>query len=103
MLGTAAVSATYVATDSNRSSILEVGSKTDVSYTSLVRHGNYDIVNKQVMWSAAIATHALPASLYRAGRPSWWPSGGAWPWVGPDQTPMVGTLPAKARSDALAP
>jgi len=100
-LGTAAVSATYVATDSDRSSILEVGSKTDVSYTSLVWHGNYDTVNEQVVWSAAIAARTLPASLYLAGRPPWWPASSAWPWTGPDQSPLVGTLPAKARSDTL--
>jgi hypothetical protein len=96
-LGTAAVSSTYVATDSGPSSILEVESKTDVSYTSLVWHGNYDTVNKQVMWSSAISTRALPASLYLKGRPAWWPSSSLWPWAGSDQSPMVGTLPAKAR------
>jgi hypothetical protein len=100
-LGTAAVSSTYVATDSNRSSILEVGSKTDVAYTSLVWHGNFDTVNKQVMWSSAISTRTLPASLYLTGPPAWWPSSSPWPWAGSDQSPMVGTLPAKARSDML--
>jgi hypothetical protein len=100
-LGTGAPSATYVATDSGPSSILQVESQSDVSYTSLVWHGNYDTVNKQVMWSAAIATHDLPASLYLHARPAWWPSATPWPWVGPDLAPMVGALPAKARSDGL--
>ena len=41
---------------------------------------------------------SAPASLYYAHKPGWWPSGAAWPWVGPDLTPMVGSLPAKSRS-----
>ena len=100
-LRTAAVSSVYVGTGSSASSIVLVDSKTDVAYTSLVWHGNYDTVNKAVMWSPSIAARTLPASLYRAGKPAWWPAANPWPWSGSDQTPMVGTLPAKARSDAL--
>jgi hypothetical protein len=43
----------------------------------------------------------LPASLYYAKKPGWWPNGTAWPWVGPDVAPMVGSLPAKTRSSAF--
>jgi hypothetical protein len=56
-----------------------------------------------VKWSDAINTRTLPASLYLTAKPAWWPSASPWPWAGSDLTPMVGTLPAKARSDALAP
>jgi hypothetical protein len=100
-LGTSAVSNTFISTDSGQAAILGLESKTDVSYTSLVWHGNYDTVNKAVMWSSSISVRTLPASLYLAGKPAWWPAASAWPWAGSDQTPMVGTLPAKARSDAL--
>jgi hypothetical protein len=77
--------------------------KSDVSFTSLWLHGNSETVNKSVQWSSTIATRTLPASLYLATQPAWWPTGTAWPWVGPELSPTVGTLPAKARSDQLGP
>jgi hypothetical protein len=70
----------------------------DVAATSMFRTGNYDYVNKKVMWANGVVS--LPPSLYRSSKPAWWPSGNPWPWAGPDLTPMVGTLPAKARSDS---
>ena len=102
-LGTAPVSAVYIGSGSDTPSILELGPASDVSQTTLVAHGNYDTVTAAVKWSDTIPTRTLPASLYRAVKPAWWPAANPWPWAGPDQTPMVGTLPAKARSDALAP
>ena len=104
-LGTAPVSKTLVGMGSDTPAIIELGdsSKADVAYTSLWMHGNYDTVTAGVTWNASIATHTLPASLYRAGKPAWWPAGSPWPWVGPDFSPMVGVLPAKARSDAIGP
>jgi hypothetical protein len=83
--------------------IFRLGGATDVSTTSLLRHGNYDAVNRATLWSAGNAVRALPASLYRSARPGWWPAATPWPWAGPDLSPMVGTLPAKARSDGLGP
>ncbi len=56
-----------------------------------------------VVWNPSIAARTLPASLYLSAKPAWWPAGSAWPWAGSDLTPMVGTLPAKARSDAIGP
>jgi hypothetical protein len=102
-LGTAPVSSLYMANNSDTACIFELGGDSDVSRTSLVAHGNYDTVNAAVMWSPSIATHTLPASLYLAGKPAWWPAASPWPWVGPDLTPMIGTLPAKARSDSIGP
>jgi hypothetical protein len=104
-LGTAPISTTAVGTGSDSPSIIELGdaSKTDVAYTSLWMHGNYDTVTRGVTWSPSIATHTLPASLYLSGKPAWWPAGSAWPWVGSDLTPMVGALPAKTRSDSAGP
>jgi hypothetical protein len=32
------------------------------------------------------SSHALPASFYHTAKPSWWPSGKAWPLIGPDVT-----------------
>jgi hypothetical protein len=110
-LGTAPLSAVLTGTGPDTPSIYEVGDNAshngagmaDVAYTSLWAHGNYDTVGNAVVWNPSIATRALPPSLYLAGRPAWWPTGSPWPWVGPDLAPMVGTLPAKARSDSLGP
>ena len=79
-----------------------------VSWTSLWLQGNFDTVNNKVMWNASAltanlppSTQNLPASLYRASKPGWWPAGQPWPWVGPDLTPKVGSLPAKTLSQVF--
>jgi hypothetical protein len=56
---------------------------------------------KITMWDPSNSDHTLPASFYLHAKPTWWPAGSPWPWVGPDVMPMVGTLPAKARYDAM--
>jgi len=71
----------------------------DPATTTFLRHGNFDSATGAVAWEPSIADHAIPVSLYRTSRPAFFQAL-AWPWVGPDLTPMVGTLPAKARSDA---
>ena len=73
-------------------------------FSTLMRWGNYDTVNGAVQWNSTEASpaavtyinanftssyfnslaHTLPASLYYNSTPSWWPSGKAWPPVGPD-------------------
>ena len=73
-------------------------------YTTLMRWGNYDMVNAATQWNTTEASPAavayvnanftssyfstlaktLPTSLYYGSTPSWWPSGKAWPPVGPD-------------------
>jgi hypothetical protein len=101
-LGTADVSKVYMAyNDNGTPSIFSLGPKTDVSVTTLWWHGNFDTVNGKVMWNPSVATQTLPASLYYKARPAWWPAGSAWPWTGPDVTPMVGTLQAQATSAAF--
>ncbi len=101
VLGTSGVSSVYDAYDSGPMSIYELGGSTDVSSTSLYRHGNYDTVNAATQWAPSVSTHALPPSLYLKQVPAWWPAASPWPWVGPDASPMTGTLPAKARSDSM--
>jgi hypothetical protein len=96
------VSQVYMAYgDNSKPCIFCLGAKTDMSATTLWSHGNFDTVNGKVMWSTSIATQVLPASLYYQSKPAWWPAGTAWPWVGPDLTPMVGTLQAQATSAAF--
>jgi hypothetical protein len=100
-------SAVYDDGSGNSPAIYQVDPAT-VSWSSAWLHGNFDTVNKKVMWNASTltanlpaSTQKLPASLYYAARPAWWPAGTAWPWAGPDVSPMVGTLPAEARSRAF--
>lgn len=104
VLGTDQLSNTYDAYDSNPNAIYQLGDQgagaSDVAATSLFRTGNYDYVTHSTKWDPSSTSQTLPPSLYTC-KPRWWPSSSPWPWVGPDQSPMVGTLPAKARSDAM--
>jgi hypothetical protein len=104
--GPPATSQVYVGDDSVLA-ILNIN-QSDVAWTSLWLHGNFDTVNKKVMWNASPLTNnlpasarTLPASLYYSSKPAWWPAGTAWPWAGSDLSPMVGTLPAHDRSMAF--
>ncbi len=68
----------------------------------ILRHGNFDYVSNATVWDANIASHALPPSLYLATAPAFMGSN-PWPFVDPDRAAKVGTLPAKARFDAIVP
>jgi hypothetical protein len=84
-----------------------------ITASTLMRWGNYDVVTGAVRWCGnssnpgwsttcastsevpnAITNYAnpvpsstnLPASFYLSSKPSWWPSGKAWPPIGPDVT-----------------
>jgi hypothetical protein len=102
-LGTAAVTNRYISSDTGASNIivLDPDYMSDVSFTTLWLHGNYDTESMSVRWDPNNDVREIPASLYLSRRPSFWPSDEPWPWVGPDLDPMVGTLPAKARAEAL--
>jgi len=67
--------------------------------SSVFRWGNYDTVSGAVRFvnsevpvglsqyaNAVPSTQTLPASLYLAGKPSWWPAAKPWPSIGPDVT-----------------
>jgi len=64
---------------------------------TLMRWGNYDVVNAAVRWvasevpsgvtplgNAVPANQNLPPSFYLAQKPGFWPSGRPWPPMGPD-------------------
>jgi hypothetical protein len=102
-----ATSKVYTSADGSQLSIFLVD-QTAVPWTSIWLTGNFDTVNAKVMWNASTltanlppSTRNLPASLYYATKPRWWPSGVAWPWVGPDLTPKVASLPAQTLSNAF--
>jgi hypothetical protein len=67
--------------------------------STLMRWGNYDVVNASVQWNSAEvpsilsiyanavpSTQTLPASFYLSGKPSFWPSSKPFPGIGPDVT-----------------
>lgn len=81
-------------------------------FSTLMRWGNYDIVNAGIRWDSTEASpgavtyvsanfssgyfgslaHTLPSSLYYSSQPFWWPGSKAWPPIGPDiSTGNVGT------------
>jgi hypothetical protein len=64
---------------------------------TILRHGNWDAVNKDVVWDKSISDHKIPDSLYYSDQPSWWPDGVAWPPIGPDRDPMASKIPAQIR------
>jgi hypothetical protein len=71
-----------------------------------MRWGNFDTVNNAVRWqssevptstncgspcsanyaNAVPSTQTLPASFFLSSQPAWWPSGKAWPPIGPEVT-----------------
>ncbi|MBL9167540.1 MAG: hypothetical protein JNN07_07335 [Verrucomicrobiales bacterium] len=64
---------------------------------TLLRHGNFDYATKKTNWDSKITDRVLPASLYHAAKPAWWPSDLRWPALGPDLQPMVALIPAQRR------
>ncbi|MCM0082098.1 glycoside hydrolase family 55 protein [Geomonas sp. Red32] len=66
------------------------GNDSQVAATLLL-HGNWDSVNKTVMYNGSNDT-VLPPSLYLTGKPAWWGTM-QWPAIGPDVSPMYPTAP----------
>lgn len=92
-------------------------------FNSAMRWGNYDVVTAGVKWDSTEASpgaipylsanfssgyfgslaHTLPASLAYNSAPSWWPSGKAWPPIGPDiSSGNVGTCSGGTYAGAQA-
>jgi hypothetical protein len=70
-----------------------------------IRHGNYDYLNKAIVWDPNNSNHNLPNSLYLTSKPAFFTNGAStWPWVVPESTAQqLYTNPAKARYDAGTP
>jgi hypothetical protein len=69
-------------------------------FTTAILHGNYNFAADSTVWDPTIASHALPASLYRTSKPTWW-GNLPWPSIGPDSSNptlvLKGDNPAKVR------
>lgn len=91
--------------------------------STLMRWGNWDVVNNATQWNSTEASpgavtylnanftssyftslaHTLPSSLIYSSAPSWWTSGKAFPAVGPDvSTGNVGTCSGGTYAGAQA-
>ncbi len=66
------------------------------SKATALRHGNYDYSTASAKWDPTISDHSLPPSLYLTAKPAFF-GALAWPSIGPDVTPLAGTIPAKER------
>ncbi len=69
------------------------------TYATILRHGNYDYVNKATVWDPGISRRDLPSSMYLQSKPAFM-GANPWPWVDP-LTGTTYTLPAKARFKIL--
>jgi hypothetical protein len=79
------------------------GSYSDaLSFSTAIKHGNFDYVTDSVAHWDGGSDHTLPASLYYSSKPAFFGTY-AWPPFGPDATPMAGTLPAKERFNGKSP
>jgi hypothetical protein len=67
-----------------------------------VRAMNYDFLTGLYKSLDGTPLDTLPASLFASGRPNFFGTN-AWPWVTPESTTKLATLPAKARYDAGTP
>jgi hypothetical protein len=67
--------------------------------STLLRHGNYDYYNRDVIWDSGISSRAIPDSLFYPSKPAFFGSL-QWPPIGPDVSGLVTNTPAKARWNA---
>ncbi len=67
--------------------------------STVIRHGNFDYVTREVKWDESIPDRGLPQSLYLSGRPGFF-GDRPWPWVDPLSEVKLHGLPARERFDA---
>ena len=66
--------------------------------STLIRHGNFDYVTRSVRWDSSIPDHDVPNSLYLSQKPDFF-GDLPWPWVQPEGTVKLHSLPARIRFD----
>lgn len=77
------------------------GSYNSDSWTTMIRHGNYDYKTLGVAEWGGGANHTLATSLYYGSKPAFFGSC-SWPVFGPEGSPTINPLPAKERYNGLA-
>jgi hypothetical protein len=65
----------------------------------VIRDGNWDFLTDSLHWDGAPTT--IQNSLYLSAKPAFFGSE-PWPWVDPQGTAKIHTLPARVRYDAIA-
>jgi hypothetical protein len=112
--GTGASKVIYDLTSGNTEGSVTVRNDPYVA-TSLMRWGNYDVVNNAVRWvnsevpsglsdgyaNPVPANQNLPTSFYTSGTPGWWGGAMPWPAIGPDVT--GGNIPGVGGHAYLTP
>jgi hypothetical protein len=68
--------------------------------STFIAHGNYDFITDGVAYWEGGADHILKNSMYYSSKPSFLGNRG-WPPIGPDRSPLVGSLPAKDRFEGM--
>lgn len=80
------------------SNAYEDPSRPGTTAQTLLRHGNFDFVTNRTAWDPAIPVRTLPPSLYLTEKPAFF-GDRPWPWVDPEGSLKLRTLPAKERFD----
>jgi hypothetical protein len=66
---------------------------------TILRHGNFDFVNNEVLWDDGISDENLPPSLYLSAKPAFF-GDLPWPPFDPSADEPEGVLPAKERYES---
>lgn len=67
---------------------------------TLLRHGNYNYIDENVIWDDNIAVRNIADSYYLSEKPQFFGSL-AWPPIGPDVSGYVNKIPAQLRFESL--
>jgi hypothetical protein len=86
------VSSDYLFNDPNNLSIPATGE----NFASYYIQGNYSFLLNSTDWIGGTVV-TLPDSLYHSSKPSWWTSALPFPAIGPDCSPVNGSIPAETR------
>ncbi len=110
IVGTAGWNDTYEQRNSNYWTskpvyVVSLSGADNAAFTTMFRHMNYDYVSNSIKYcdspgepgcQSGDGSRSLPNSLYLSSKPSFFGTC-VWPPFGPDLSPMVNTIPAKAR------
>ena len=86
------VTSDYIFNDTNNQSVPTTGQFSASYYIQ----GNYSFLLNSTDWIGGTVV-TLPVSLYYSSKPSWWTSSLPFPAIGPDCSPVNGSIPAEKR------